>query len=133
MTLQTFLFTVFGKQEKGGQEEDKKLEMEILQEIGMQRFVHTLFQACSTKSIANFSFFFFFFFSLSQPGCESQLACLLSLKLPYLYSTLEVFVQWIQDGIYDFHHLPLVMKKHLEDGDVETLQEIIGKYDGKCT
>ena len=69
--------------------------------------------------------------SLSQPGCESQLACLLSLKLPYLYSTLELFVQWVQDGIYDFHHLPLVMKKHLEDGDVETLQKIIVNYKSK--
>ena len=69
--------------------------------------------------------------SLSQPGCESQLACLLSLKLPYLYSTLELFVQWIQDGIYDFHHLPLVMKKHLEDKDVEMLQNIVVKYGGK--
>ena len=39
MTLQTFLFTLFGKQENG-EGEDKKLEMEILQEIGMQRFVH---------------------------------------------------------------------------------------------
>ena len=69
--------------------------------------------------------------SLSQPGCESQLACLLSLKLPYLHSTLELFVQWVQDGIYDFHHLPLVMKKHLEDGDVETLQKIIVNYKSK--
>ena len=71
-------------------------------------------------------------FSLSQPGCESQLACLLSLKLPYLYSTLELFVQWVQDGIYDFHHLPLVMKKHLGDGDEETLQKIIVNYKSKC-
>ena len=71
------------------------------------------------------------FCSLSQPGYESQLACLQALKLPYLYSTLELFVHWIQDGIYDFHHLPLVMKKHLEDRDIEKLQEVIGKYDGK--
>ena len=60
MTLQTFLFTVFGKQEKGGQGEDKKLEMEILQEIGMQRFVRILFQACSIKFIAYLSFFLAF-------------------------------------------------------------------------
>jgi len=127
MTLQTFLFTLFGKQEKGGEREDKKLEMEILQEIGMQRFVHFH----SKLGQSNLYPICLLFFSLSHSGCESQLACLLSLKLPYLYSTLELFVHWIQDGIYDFHHLPLVMKKHLEDRDIEKLQEVIGKYDGK--
>ena len=42
MTLQTFLFAVFGKQEKR-EIQDKKLGMEVLQEIGIQRFVHSLF------------------------------------------------------------------------------------------
>ena len=49
MTLQTFLFTLFGKQEKGGEREDKKLEMEILQEIGMQRFVHFHFKLAQSN------------------------------------------------------------------------------------
>ena len=70
--------------------------------------------------------------SLSQPGYESKLAYLQALKLPYLYSTLELFVQWIQDGIYDFHHLPLVMKIQLEDRDLEALQKMIVNYESKC-
>jgi len=53
------------------------------------------------------------------------------MKLPYLYSTLELFVQWIKDGTYDFHHLPLVMKKHLDDSDLkEKLQNIAVTFGG---
>ena len=52
------------------------------------------------------------------------MSCLLKLKLPYLYSTLELFVQWIKDGVYDFHQLPIVMKKHLEAEDEKKLREI---------
>ena len=40
MTLQIFLFAVFGKQKKR-EVQDKKLGMEVLQEIGIQRFVHS--------------------------------------------------------------------------------------------
>ena len=58
MTLQTFLFTLFGKQEKGGEREDKKLEMEILQEIGMQRFVHFHFKLAQSTNQTLFVFFF---------------------------------------------------------------------------
>jgi len=51
-------------------------------------------------------------------------------KLSYLYSTLELFVQWIKDGTYDFHHLPLVMKKHLDDSDLAKLKDTALKYKG---
>ena len=68
--------------------------------------------------------------SLTPTEFKSQLACLLSLKLPYLYSTLELFVQWIKDGTYDFHHLPLVMKKHLDGTDLENLQKIPVMFEG---
>ena len=59
------------------------------------------------------------------------MSCLLKLKLPYLYSTLELFVQWIKDGVYDFHQLPLVMKKHLEAEDEKKLREISANYEGR--
>jgi len=52
------------------------------------------------------------------------------MKLPYLYSTLELFVQWIKDGTYDFHHLPLVMKKHLDDSDLAKLKDTALMYEG---
>ena len=67
-----------------------------------------------------------FFCSLSP----SQLACLQALKLPYLYSTLEQFVNWVKDGMYDFHQLPFVMKKHLEPEDKEVLSMLDTNYEG---
>ena len=66
------------------------------------------------------------FYSLSS----SQLACLQALKLPYLYSTMELFVNWVKDGIYDFHELPFVMKKHLEPEDEEVLDKLDTNYEG---
>ena len=63
---------------------------------------------------------FVFFFSLSP----SQMAYLLNLKLPYLYSTLELFSEWIRNGMHDFHHLPLAMKKHLEPQVKEAIDKI---------
>ena len=41
ITLPAFLLTVFGKKEE--REEEKKLEIEVLKEIGMQRFVAIIF------------------------------------------------------------------------------------------
>jgi len=104
LTLPAFLLTVYGKQGKGEAGENKKLEMEVMKDIGIQ--------------------------SLTSPEFKTQLACLLSMKLPYLYSTLELFVQWINDGTYDFHHLPLVMKKHLDDSDLAKLKGTDLLYEG---
>ena len=42
ITLSEFLLTVFGKK-KGREEEEKKLKIEVLKEIGMQRFVAMVF------------------------------------------------------------------------------------------
>ena len=53
------------------------------------------------------------------------MACLQKLKLPYLYSTLELVVQWIKDGLYDFHRLPLVMKKHLDPDNKQALEKLV--------
>jgi len=96
MTLPAFL--LYGKQRKREEREQEKVEMEVLRDIGIQ--------------------------SLTMPEFKMHLDCLLSLKLPYLYSTLELFVQWIKDGVYDFHHFPLVMKKHLDATDLEKLWNV---------
>ena len=66
------------------------------------------------------------FCSLSR----SQLASLQALKLPYLYSTLELFVNWVKDGVYDFHQLPFAMKKRLEPEDEEALDKLDTTYEG---
>ena len=42
ITLSEFLLTVFGKNKKR-EEEEKKLKIEVLKEIGMQRFVTIVF------------------------------------------------------------------------------------------
>ena len=60
-----------------------------------------------------------------------QMAQLMKIKLPYLYSTLEVFVKWIQYGMYDFHELPLDMKKHMKPEDEELISTVSGRYDGE--
>jgi len=39
LTLSAFLLTVYGKQGKGEAGEDKKFEMEVLMDIGIQRLV----------------------------------------------------------------------------------------------
>jgi len=39
LTLLAFLLTVYGKQGKGEAEEDKKLEMEVMKDISIQRLV----------------------------------------------------------------------------------------------
>ncbi len=61
---------------------------------------------------------------------QSQLEYLHSLKLPFLYSTLEQFVEWVRDGMYDFHQLPLVMRKHLEPQDEVALNSFQSSYKG---
>jgi len=39
LTLPAFLLTVYGKQGKGEAGKDKKLEMEVMKDIGIQRLV----------------------------------------------------------------------------------------------
>ncbi len=53
------------------------------------------------------------------------MACLENIGLPYLYSTLELFIQWIKDGTYDFHRLPIAMKRHLNEEDKQILEEVV--------
>lgn len=52
--------------------------------------------------------------------------------MTHLYSTLELFFQWIKTGVYDFCHLPHGMKKDLPE-EVEkylTTEQLIKDYNG---
>ena len=42
-----------------------------------------------------------------------QLRVLETLQVRYLYKTLEMFVGWINDCLYDFHELPFAVKRPL--------------------
>ena len=42
-----------------------------------------------------------------------QLRVLETLQVRYLYKTLEMFVGWIKDCLYDFHELPFAVKRPL--------------------
>ena len=48
-----------------------------------------------------------------------------------MYSMLEFFVQWVKDGMYDFHHLPFVMKRTLSDSQRDCIRKIPNHPDFK--
>ncbi len=54
----------------------------------------------------------------------------MALQLPDLYSTLNLFVQWIEYGIYDFCDLPLDMKKHMNREDEEKILNLSSSLEG---
>ena len=45
-----------------------------------------------------------------------------------LFKTLELVVEWIKDGIYDFYTLPKAMKKPLRKEDKQTIIELQQTY-----
>ena len=59
---------------------------------------------------------------------SAQLRCLSSTKLPFLFSTLEFFVEWIKEGFYDFSSLPMVIKVDLAEDDLTKLEQIPIEY-----
>lgn len=52
------------------------------------------------------------------------------MKLQYLYSTLQLFVCWIADRVYDFHQVPYAMKADPPDQVLQELEEIPSQYSG---
>lgn len=71
---------------------------------------------------------FSYFYSLT----DVQVRLLSSTKLPYLLSTLVVFVDWLKDGIYDFSSLPRALKALPQEIDMTSLKQIPAKYPGDC-
>ena len=61
----------------------------------------------------------------------SQLACLEELPLPSLYCCLQLFVRWVEDGMYDFCSLPFAVKTHISNQDLQALQQIPLKWPGE--
>ena len=49
---------------------------------------------------------------------HSQLACLIDLPIPTVFTCFQLFVQWVDQGVYDFCNLPLALKAHLPEADL---------------
>ena len=58
---------------------------------------------------------------------ESQLNCLGDIQLQYIHSTLELFLTWIKDGMYNFNHVPYTLKTDLRE---EVVKAIPPHYQG---
>ena len=61
---------------------------------------------------------------------DNQLKLLSSTKLPLLFATLELFVGWVKEGLYDFSSLPMALKVQLSEDDLATLEKLPAKYPG---
>ena len=64
--------------------------------------------------------------TLSPP----QLKFLENLPTVVVFSCLQKFIQWLKDGMYDFHTLPFTLKTHLSSEDQEALLQIPEKWEG---
>ena len=64
--------------------------------------------------------------TLSPP----QLKFLESLPTAMVFTCLKLFIQWLKDGMYDFHTLPFTLKTHLSPEDQEALLQIPNKWKG---
>lgn len=52
-------------------------------------------------------------------------------EMKRLFSCLELFVGWLQGGLYDFNSLPLPVFNHLRDQDADAIMKIHTKYSRK--
>ncbi len=66
----------------------------------------------------------------TQDLTASQLACVSDLSLTCVLSGLELFVQWVEEGVYDFCALPFPLKSRLSYQDTQTLQHIPREWNG---
>ena len=55
---------------------------------------------------------------------KNQIRLLKELKIKHVHSMWKLFIGWIKDCVYNFHHLPIVMKVHLSEEDMDTLQKL---------
>ena len=56
--------------------------------------------------------------------------CLSSINLSNLFSTLELFVEWVKEGLYDFCSLPMALKIQLSEDDLAAIENIPPRYNG---
>ena len=59
-----------------------------------------------------------------------QLVCLMKLPLSSLLCCLQLFAEWVRDGVYDFAALPFGLKSHLSIQDLQSIKQIPSKWIG---
>ena len=60
-----------------------------------------------------------------------QLCVLETLQVRYLYKTLEMFVGWINDCLYDFYELPFTFKRPLPASMCRCFEEKLATKSGE--
>ena len=62
---------------------------------------------------------------------EKQRRLLGDIEMKKLFKCLELFVGWLQGGLYDFTTLPVSMFKHMDPKDIDTIMSLHTKYPSK--
>ena len=62
---------------------------------------------------------------------DAQQNLLKSVEMKRLFHCLELFVGWLQGGLYDFSSLPLQLFNHLKDGDMDIIMNAHTNYSRK--
>ena len=52
------------------------------------------------------------------------------LQVKYTFSMLNLFIDWVKNGVYNFHYLPLNMKVRLSKQIVDNIDNLPKKYEG---
>lgn len=52
------------------------------------------------------------------------------LQVKYTFSMLNLFIDWVKNGVYNFHYLPLNMKVRLNKQIVDNIDNLPKKYEG---
>ena len=64
---------------------------------------------------------------------QQQFDSLKEIKLVKVCGTMEVFLRWIKDGMYDFCDLPIRVKEQMSQSDIEAVTIIAGELCGMNT
>jgi len=59
---------------------------------------------------------------------DEQLKDLGGIEVKCLFKCMELFVEWLLGGLYDFSTLPISVFKHIDIKDKEALEQIPSKY-----
>ena len=61
----------------------------------------------------------------------TQQKLLENIEMKRLFHCLELFVGWLQGGLYDFSSLPLSLFNYLKDGDMDIIMNVHTNYSCK--